>query len=123
MQTVQLTATASDAGGTVVGVAAPSRDHRGRGRPGVSPTGLVTGLKEGQVEIRATTEGVTGSIMITVAVAGGTPLPAAVSPPPGPVPVGLQTVATGLKFPLLPGIRPRATTGCSSCRRPAPSAC
>jgi hypothetical protein len=56
----------------------------------VSSTGLVTGLSQGQVEIRATTEGVTGTIMITVAAA----------PPGGPVTLGLQEVATGFNFPL-----------------------
>jgi hypothetical protein len=56
----------------------------------VSPTGLVTGLNEGQVEIRAITEGVTGSIMITVVAA----------PPGGPVTVGLREVVAGLNFPL-----------------------
>jgi uncharacterized protein YjdB len=66
---VQLTATALDAAGTVL----EDRSFEWTSGIGtvasVSPTGLVTGLVKGQSEIRATTEGVTGSIVITVRVA------------------------------------------------------
>jgi glucose/arabinose dehydrogenase len=89
-QTVQLTATARDAGGTVVEGRTFEWTTADAAVASVSPTGLVTGLTEGQVEIRATTEGVPGSIMITVAAA----------PPGGPVTVRLQEVAAGLDFPL-----------------------
>ncbi len=89
-QTVQLTATARDAGGTVVEGRTFEWTTADAAVASVSPTGLVTGLNEGQVEIRAITEGVTGRIMITVAAA----------PPGGPVTVGLREVAAGLNFPL-----------------------
>jgi glucose/arabinose dehydrogenase len=89
-QTVQLTATARDAGGTVVDGRTFEWTTADAAVASVSPTGLVSGLTEGQVEIRATTEGVTGSIMITVTAA----------PPGGPIILGLQEVATGLDFPL-----------------------
>ena len=62
----------------------------------VSATGLVTGVAPGQVAISATTEGITGSIAITVTIPPVVPPP----PPPGPVTLGLQEVATGLDFPL-----------------------
>jgi uncharacterized protein YjdB len=79
-QTVQLTATARDAGGTVL----EDRSFEWTSGIGtvasVSPTGLVIGLVKGQSEIRATTEGVTGSIVITVRV----------PPSPNPITVGLQ---------------------------------
>ena len=88
-QTVQLTATARDAGGTVVEGRIFEWTTADAAVASVSPAGLVSGIKEGQIEIRATTEGVAGSIMITVAAA-----------PPGPVTVGLQEVAAGLDFPL-----------------------
>jgi glucose/arabinose dehydrogenase len=88
-QTVQLTATARDADGTVL----EGRSFEWTSGIGtvasVSPTGLVTGLVKGQSEIRATTEGVTGSIVITVDPAR----------PPDPVTVGLQEIASGLEFP------------------------
>ena len=67
--TVQLTATALDADGTVL----EGRDFRWASGIGtvasVSPDGLVTGLVKGASEIRATAEDVTGTIVITVAVA------------------------------------------------------
>lgn len=67
-QSVQLTATARDANGTEL-----EREFTWISGIGtvasVSSTGLVTGLVKGQSEIRATTEDVTGSIVITVNVA------------------------------------------------------
>jgi glucose/arabinose dehydrogenase len=92
-QTVQLTATARDAGGTVVEGRAFEWTTAAAAVASVSTTGLVTGLTEGQVEIRAITEGITGSI--TIAVAAPPPDP----PPPAPVTPGLQEVASGLNFP------------------------
>jgi uncharacterized protein YjdB len=66
--TVQLTASARDADGDVL----EGRDFTWTSGIGtvasVSPSGLVTGLVKGQSEIRATTEGVTGTLVITVAV-------------------------------------------------------
>ena len=68
-ETVQLTATARDAGGNVL----EGRSFTWTSGIGtvasVSPNGLVTGLVKGASEIRATTEGVTGTVVITVAVA------------------------------------------------------
>jgi glucose/arabinose dehydrogenase len=93
-QTVQLTATARDAGGAVVEGRTFEWTTADAAVASVSPTGLVTGLEAGQVEIRAITEDVTGSVVITVVAAPPVP------PPPGPVTVGLQQVATGLNFPL-----------------------
>jgi hypothetical protein len=88
-ETVQLTATARDANGTVL-EGKTFEWTSGIGTvASVSPTGLVTGLVKGQSEIRATTEGVTGNLVITVDPA----------PPPDPVTVGIQEVASGLKFP------------------------
>jgi glucose/arabinose dehydrogenase len=88
-ETVQLTATALDANGAVL----EGRSFEWTSGIGsvasVSPTGLVTGLAKGQSEIRATTEGVTGRLVITVDPA----------PPPDPVMLGLQEMASGLDFP------------------------
>jgi glucose/arabinose dehydrogenase len=89
-QTVQLAATAQDADGAAVEGRAFDWSTGDAAVASVSPAGLVTGLAEGQVEIRATTEGVTGSIVIAVAAA----------PPVGPVILGLQQIASGLDFPL-----------------------
>jgi glucose/arabinose dehydrogenase len=62
----------------------------------VSETGLVTALSPGDVEVRATSEGVVGSLLLTVL--AQPPVPP--SPPPGPVTLGLEPVATGLAFPV-----------------------
>lgn len=70
--TVQLTASARNADGNML----EDRDFSWTSGIGtvasVSPNGLVTGLVKGSSEIRATTEGVTGSLVIRVALA---PLP------------------------------------------------
>ena len=70
--TVQLTASARDPDGNVL----EDRDFTWTSGIGtvasVSTSGLVTGLVKGSSEIRATTEGVTGTLVITVAFA---PLP------------------------------------------------
>jgi glucose/arabinose dehydrogenase len=92
-QTVQLTATARDAGNAVVEGRTFEWTTADAAVATVSAAGLVTGLTPGQAEIRASTEGVTGSLVITVAA----PPP---SPPVEPVTVGLQEIATGLDFPL-----------------------
>jgi glucose/arabinose dehydrogenase len=89
-QTVQLTATAQDANGTVLEGRTFEWTTADAAVASVSQAGLVSGLAPGQVEIRATTETISGSIMVTVTAA----------PPGGPVTVGLQEIATGLDFPL-----------------------
>ncbi len=64
--TVQLTATVQDAGGNVL----EDRDITWTSGIGtvasVSADGLVTGLVKGASEIRATSDGVTGTLVITV---------------------------------------------------------
>jgi len=66
---VQLTASARSADGNVI----EDPDFTWTSGIGtvasVSPNGLVTGLVKGASEIRATTQGVTGTLVITVAVA------------------------------------------------------
>jgi glucose/arabinose dehydrogenase len=89
-QTAQLTATARDARGTVLEGHSFEWATADASVASVSPTGLVTGLAEGLVEIRATTEGLTGSLTLTIAPA----------PPGGPVSAGIQQIAAGLDFPL-----------------------
>jgi glucose/arabinose dehydrogenase len=89
-QTVQLSATPKDANGTALEGRTVEWTTANGSVASVSPTGLVTGLTAGQAEIRAVSEGVTGSVTITV-----TALPA-----PGPVTLGLQQIASGLRFPL-----------------------
>jgi glucose/arabinose dehydrogenase len=89
-QTVQLSATAQDANGTALSGRSFEWSSTSEAVATVSPTGLVTGIAAGQAEIRAVSEGVTGSVTLTV-----TP-----TPDPGPVVLGLQQIATGLRFPL-----------------------
>jgi glucose/arabinose dehydrogenase len=89
-QTLQLTAVARDAGGTVVEGHIFEWATGNETVASVSPSGLVSGLSAGQVEISATTDGVTGRITLTVIAA----------PPPTPVTPGLEQVAAGLNFPL-----------------------
>ena len=67
--TVQLTATAQDADGSVLEATEFTWTSGIETVATVSPNGLVTGLVKGASEIRATAEGVTGTIVITVAVA------------------------------------------------------
>jgi glucose/arabinose dehydrogenase len=86
-QTVQLTATATDADGTVVGGSTFTWTTSDAAVAAVSPTGLVSGVAEGQVGITATAEGIPGTIAITVS---------ATSPP---IVLGLQPIVTGLRFP------------------------
>ncbi|MGI8819031.1 MAG: PQQ-dependent sugar dehydrogenase [Gemmatimonadales bacterium] len=99
-QTLQLTATARNANGAVVEGRTSEWTTVDAAVASVSSSGLVTGLKPGPVEIRASTEGVTGSILITIAAAPPVVPPPLPPPPPGPVTLGLQPVVTGLDFPL-----------------------
>ena len=92
-QTLQLTATARDAGGTVLQGRLMEWATADAGRASVSESGVVTGLAPGDVEIRATAEGVAGGLVITV-------LADPPEPPVGGVTVALQEVAGGLGFPL-----------------------
>jgi glucose/arabinose dehydrogenase len=87
--TVQLVATARNAAGTDVEGRTFEWNTADPAVATVSSTGLVTGLAPGQVEIHATTESITGALLITV-----TP-----AEPPGPVTLALQQVASGLRFP------------------------
>ena len=90
--TVQLTATARDSRNLVVEGKSFEWSSSDGAVASVSSSGLVTGLTAGSAEITATTEGVPGSIDITVS---DEPPP----PPPQPVNLGLETVASGLNFP------------------------
>ena len=90
-QTVQLTAAAQDASGAAVEGHTFEWTSANQDVASVSSTGLVSGVGEGQAEIRAATEGISGSITITVA---ATP-----PPPGGPATPGLQQIASGLHFP------------------------
>lgn len=92
-QSVQLTATARDAGGNVLSGRTFEWSTAEPSVATVSETGLVTAVAEGQAEIRATAEGVTGGLVITVS-----PLPP--PPPPGAPNPKLQEIASGLAFPL-----------------------
>ena len=65
-QTLQLAATARNASGTVIEGRTFEWTTADAAVASVSPAGLVTGLNAGQVEIRATTEGVTGSETLAV---------------------------------------------------------
>jgi glucose/arabinose dehydrogenase len=89
-ETVQLSATAKDANGTTLQGRTIEWTTANGAIASVSPTGLVTALAAGQSEISAVSEGVSGSLPITVAA----------QPPPGPVTLGLQQIASGLRFPL-----------------------
>ena len=92
-QTVQLVATAFDADGATLQNRpfdwVPSNPTLAT----VFASGLVTGVAPGEVQISATSEGVTGTIAITI-----TPVPQPPPPPTGPP--GLQEIASGLDFPL-----------------------
>ena len=89
-ETVQLTATALDADGNAVEGATFAWSSGDAGVASVSSAGLVTGLAAGTVEISATTEGVIGTLALTIAPA----------PPTGPTSLTLQEVASGLTFPV-----------------------
>jgi glucose/arabinose dehydrogenase len=89
-QTVQFTATALDDNGNPVAGQSFQWTTGDATVATVSSTGLVTGIAEGQAPIQATTGGVSGTVTISVTAAPG---------PGGPVPLGLQPVVSGLKFP------------------------
>ena len=89
-QTVQLSATTKDANGTTLQGRTVEWATADGAIASVSSTGLVTALAAGQTEISAVCEGVSGNLTIIVAV----------QPPPGPVTLGLQQIASGLRFPL-----------------------
>ena len=88
-QRVQLSATALDQNGSPVAGQSFQWSTGDASIASVSSTGLVTGVAEGQAEIRATTGTVTGTVTITVT-------PTLVG---GPLSLGLQQIASGLKFP------------------------
>ncbi|HEX6433991.1 MAG TPA: PQQ-dependent sugar dehydrogenase [Gemmatimonadales bacterium] len=90
--TVQLTATARDSRNLVLEGKSFEWSTSAGAVASVSSSGLVTGLAAGSAEITATTEGVPGSVVITVT---DQPQP----PPPLPVNLGLDPVASGLDFP------------------------
>jgi glucose/arabinose dehydrogenase len=94
-QTLQLTATAKDADGVTIAVGSYQWASADESIATVSSGGLVTGVAEGQTEITATTDGVSGSATVTVSSAPPPPPP----PPPGTDVPGLQQIASGLKFP------------------------
>src|SRR5215210_904552 len=92
-QTVQLVATAFDAAGVTLQNRAFDWAPSNPTLATVFASGLVTGVAPGEVQISATSEGVTGTIGMTI-----TPVP---QPPPTPTgPPGLQEIANGLDFPL-----------------------
>ena len=95
-QTLQLTANASDAAGATLPDRAFGWTTSAAAVASVSSSGLVTGLSEGQAVISAVSEGVTGSVPISVTQVPPPPPP---PPPPSATP-GLQQIATGLATPL-----------------------
>src|SRR3954447_25601375 len=93
-QTLQLTATAKDAAGATVSGATFTWSSADQNIATVTTDGLVTGVAEGQTQISATSEAVSGSLPITVSAT--TPPP---PPPPGTDTPALQQIVSGLKFP------------------------
>jgi glucose/arabinose dehydrogenase len=94
-ETVQLVATAYDALGATLENRAFGWSPSDPTVASVSTSGLVTAIAPGEVQINATSEGVTGTIAITIT-PGTLPPP----PPPPAGPPGLQEIASGLRFPL-----------------------
>jgi glucose/arabinose dehydrogenase len=93
--TAQLTATARDADGNALEGRTFEWATADASVATVSGTGLVTGLAQGQAEISATAEGISGTLAITVSPSTTPP-----SPPSGPGTPGLQEIASGLVAPL-----------------------
>ena len=91
-QTLQLTATAKDAGGATLSGATFTWSSADQNIATVAPDGLETAVAEGQTQISATSEGITGSLPITVTAT--TP-----PPPPGSDTPALEQIVSGLKFP------------------------
>ena len=94
-QTVQLAATAYDAAGATLENRAFGWSPSDPTLVSVSTSGLVAAIAPGEVQVRATSESITGTIAITV-----TPASAPPPPPPPAGPPGLQEIASGLRFPL-----------------------
>lgn len=95
-ESVQFTATAQDAAGNPLegrGFAWTTADSN---VATVSATGLVTAVAQGETDISAATENISGTLSITVLATDSPPPP----PPPGSVTAGLQEIASGLAFPL-----------------------
>jgi glucose/arabinose dehydrogenase len=86
---LQLTATARDSAGTVLDGRLFEWSSSDATRATVSPTGEVAGLTPGEVEVHAVSEGIGGSLSITVSETA-----------PPPTGAGLQEVASGLAFPV-----------------------
>ncbi len=86
---LQLTATARGSAGQVLDGRPFEWSSGDATRASVSPTGEVLGLMPGDVEIRATSEGIGGSLLITVT---------ETAPPPAGA--GLEEIASGLAFPV-----------------------
>ncbi len=87
-QALQLSASAADAVGTPIQGITFEWTSSDAAIATVSQEGLVTGVAPGQVEVRATAAGVTGSTVVGV------------TPTANPGSLALQQIATGLAFPL-----------------------
>ncbi len=87
-QSLLLTANATDVAGTPIQGLTFEWTSSDPAIATVSQDGLVTGVAPGQVEVRATAGGVTGSTVVVV------------TPAANPGSVALQQIATGLEFPL-----------------------
>ena len=115
-QTLQLTATAKDAGGATVSGASFTWSSADQNIATVTSAGLVTGVAEGQTQITATTDAISGSLPITVS---------ATTPPPPPPRLArtrrpCSRSSADSSFPPL-SYRHRATPVCSCFSRPDPS--
>jgi glucose/arabinose dehydrogenase len=97
-QTVQLTATPLDANGNVLEDLTFEWATANASVATVSEAGLVSGVAEGETEISATTEEITGKLALTISPSAPPPPPP--PPPPEPSAVGLQEITRGLAFPL-----------------------
>jgi len=102
-QTEQLTATAKDSAGNPIEGRTFAWASGNTGVAQVSDSGVVTAAGEGEADITATADDVSGHLTITVE--AGTPPPPEPPPPPPPPPPpsgspGLRPIATGLAFPV-----------------------
>ena len=95
---VQLEAVARDSAGNPLEDRAVEWRSANTAVATVSTSGVVTGRSAGQVEITATVETVTGRIAITVSSTEPPPPPPPPPPPDGEA--GLETIASGLDFPV-----------------------
>jgi glucose/arabinose dehydrogenase len=108
---LQLSVTARDAGGGVLEGRPVEWSSTDPAVASVSPTGLVTAIGNGPAEVRATVEGVVGSVELLVV----PPPPPPPPPPPGPVATvtitaPAATVAVGAVLPLTAIARDSAGT-------------